>query len=59
MMFKMEGIFPGHCDRETGYRTGEANCYNELGSVYHMLGDDRKAIEYQEKASLINKQLGR
>ena len=36
-----------------GDRKGEANCYINLGTVFQCLGEYEKAIEYLEKALVI------
>ena len=44
--------------REIGDRNGEANSYNNLGSVYDSLGQYQQAIEYHQPALQLYQQLG-
>ncbi|MEO0284857.1 MAG: tetratricopeptide repeat protein [candidate division WOR-3 bacterium] len=44
--------------KEIGDKSGEANCYGNLGICYERIGYDEKAIEYYEKALEIFKGIG-
>jgi tetratricopeptide (TPR) repeat protein len=44
--------------KESGERSGEAKCYTNLSSAYYSLSNYEKAIEYQEKALEIAKEIG-
>ncbi|XP_022784317.1 tetratricopeptide repeat protein 28-like [Stylophora pistillata] len=44
--------------KEIGDREGEAADYGNLGTLFHSLGDYKKAQEYTEKALAIRKQIG-
>ena len=43
---------------EIGDRAGEGTAYGNLGNAYQLLGDFRKAIEYQEEHLKIAKEIG-